>query len=241
MSGDTDKIFALWQEMIGEAEPEDLSAVWPVRLGETTELLNLAWYELKTGRSLTRHGEVVLCPAADWAAATLDGWDDMIPAPIEAKHVGGFEPRERVVERYTPQATWQMICTGARQVVLSIIEGGREPALEVVPWDETYAAELWRRAEAFMECVRNLTPPVVFAPVAAPVKAERVVDMKGSNAWAEHAGLWLKHRAGAKAFSGAEKEIKALVPEDAKRAHGHGIQAARDKAGRLSIRPAKEA
>lgn len=241
MSGDSDKVMRLWQEMVGAAEAEDLSAVWPVRLGEATEALNLEWYTRRTGRALSRHGEVVICPKADWAACTLDAFDETMGGPVDAKCVGGWEPRATVVERYTPQMIWQQLCTDSRWSALSIIEGGKEPVIEEVPFDEEYAAELWRRAEAFMACVRDLVPPMALAPVAAPVKAERIVDMRQSNAWAEHAAIWHEHRNAAKAFTGAEKELKALVAADARRAFGHGVECIRDRAGRLSIKEAKEA
>lgn len=240
MTGESDKIMDLWRYMVGDpayVEP-DLSCVWPVRLGEATEALNLDWYTRKTGRALSRHGQVVICRLADWAAATLDAWDDEFGCPVEAKCVGGFEARGKVVQRYFPQCHWQMLCTNARQVMLTIIEGGKEPAIEVVDWDETYGNELWRRAEIFMEHVRNLTPPVEMAPIAAPVKAEKVYDMAQSNAWAMHAGAWRDNRAAAKAFDTATKELKALIPADAAKAHGHGIVASRNKAGSISIKEA---
>ena len=135
--------------------------------------------------------------------------------------------------------TFQMDCTATRSSRLSIIEGAKEPAVEIVEWQAEYSAELWRRAAAFMECVWSLTPPVALAPVAAPVAAIKEYDMAASNAWAAQAGAWLDHRLSAKSFTIAEKELKALVPEDAARCFGHGIQIARDRAGRLSIREMK--
>lgn len=74
MSGDEAKILSLWREMLGLQEPEDLSGVWAVRRGEATEQLNLDWFERKTGKKVTRRGEVVVHPEHDWAACTLDGW-----------------------------------------------------------------------------------------------------------------------------------------------------------------------
>lgn len=243
MHGDEQELLNLWRGMIGDPsyQEDDLSGVWPVQLGTVTETLNLAWYERKTGHVLTRQGEVAVCPAADWAAATLDAWDTAMPGPIDAKHVGGFEDRAKIVARYTPQLFWQMIVTGARWSALSIIEGAREPVIEEVLWDGDYAAELWSRAEAFMECVRDLTPPVALAPIAAPVAPEqwRTVDMAESNAWGEHAAIWLEHHSASKKFETASKEIKALVAADVGKATGHGVVCKRDKANRLSISAAK--
>ena len=84
MTGDADKIMRLYREMIGEELPEDLSHVWPVRLGEATEQLQLDWYDMKGG-VVIRRGEVVTHPKLAWAAATLDGWDQDLGCPIECK------------------------------------------------------------------------------------------------------------------------------------------------------------
>lgn len=242
MTGDEAKIMDLWREMIGDPayQPDALSAVWPVRMGETTEALNIEWYFRKTGRAVTRQGEVVVCPSANWAACTLDGFDNAVHAVIECKCVGGFEAREKVVARYQPQCHWAMICTQTRKTYLSIIEGGKEPVLEEIPFNDDYAAELWRRAEAFMECVRDLTPPIALAPVVAPIAPEqwRTVDMSPSNAWASTAADWIANKAAAKKFETATKEIKALVEADVGKATGHGIIASRNKAGAISIKEA---
>lgn len=237
MTGDAAKIMNLWREMVGDPSfvPDDLSDVWPVQLGNATEALNLEWYERKQG-DLTRKGEVVCHPLHDWAACTLDGFDPVLPGPVECKHVGGWEPRETIIDRYSPQIHWQMICTGTYRAALSIIEGAREPVIEPIDFDAKYAAELFRRAESFMECVWSLTPPVAGAPIAAPIKATIVIDMAGSNEWGDCAATWLETHASAKKAASAEKSLKALVPAEAAKAFGAGVAITRDRAGRLSLR-----
>lgn len=74
MKGDAVAIDRLYREMIGEEQPEDLSAVWAVQLGIVTEQLNLDWYERKNQVPVTMRGEVVVNPEYPWAACTLDGW-----------------------------------------------------------------------------------------------------------------------------------------------------------------------
>jgi hypothetical protein len=131
---------------------------------------------------------------------------------------------------------WQMIVTGAIKCAPSIIMGGNEPIVDFLDKDEAYAAELMRRAELFMHHVRDLTPPVAMAPVAAPVKAERTYDMMGNNSWAANAATWLTTRQAAKDCAAAEKELKSAVPADAIRCFGHSIEIKRDRAGRLSLK-----
>src|SRR5262245_23757094 len=97
MSGDAQKIFELWQEMIGERLPDDVSTIWPIRLGEATEQLQLEWFERKQGLPLSRQGEVVTHPKFPWAACTLDAWCEELCCPVEVKHCGGREPIEVII------------------------------------------------------------------------------------------------------------------------------------------------
>jgi hypothetical protein len=236
MTGDESEILTLWREMIGDpnVQHEDLSGVWPVQLGSHTESLNLDWFERKKG-PVSRHGEVVLHKNG-WAACTLDGWSDLHGCPVECKHVGGREPLETIITRYQPQMHWQMIVTGAKECALSVIMGANEPIVEHIQFDKDYAAELWSRAERFMECVRSLTAPVSVSAVAAPVKAEKAYDFSTNNHWCSEAVTFIKNRTAAKDFTAAEKALKGLVPADAARVTGGGIECRRDRANRLSIK-----
>lgn len=243
MRGDDRALYDLWREMTGDPSyvPDDLSGVWPVQLGAVTEALNLSWYARITGHSLSEQGRVVVYPVADWAACTLDAFDAEDNAVIEAKHCGGFEKIEAIVERYQPQLHWQMIVREVSQARLSVIQGAKEPEIVPVEFDEAYGAELWERAVAFWKCVESLTPPVSLAPVEAPKPVEtfRTVDMQGSNAWAVLADQWLTNKDAAKVFNDAAKELKAMVESDVGLVFGHGIQISRAKNGNLSIREAK--
>jgi len=236
MVADTARIMQLYYEMTEDPAfaPVDLSEVWPVRLGEATEQLQVDWFELKHS-PVTMRGEV-LVHSNGWAAATLDGWSVLHGCPIEAKHCGGHEPFETLVERYMPQLHWQMIVTGVKQCALSIILGAREPTVDFIDFDDAYGAELVRRAEAFMQCVWTKTPPVEIAePVPAPVPG-KTYDMESSNAWVSEAFVWLANIGAKKAAEAAEKELKYLVPADAKKCFGAGVRITRDRAGRLSLR-----
>lgn len=237
MSGDKLKIMNLWRELVGDPGfvDEDLSDVWPVQLGSFTEPLNLDWFERRHGGPVSRRGEVVV-HANGWLACTLDGFHCLRNRPVECKHTGGFENLGVLVDRYLPQMTAQMIVTGTTECAFSVIMGAREPVVEIVPLDEVYAAELMRRAEAFMRCVWSLTPPIAMEPVAPPVKAEKTYDMQGNNAWGANAATWLSTRQAKKDYDTAEKELKATVPADAVRCFGYGVEAKRNRAGSLSLK-----
>jgi predicted phage-related endonuclease len=241
MTGDKVKIIQLWREMCGDPTyvEESLDEVWAVRLGETTESLNLEWYEKIKGKALTRKGEVVVHPDYPWAAATIDAYDLSLPGPVECKHVGGFEKFDTVLARYQPQVHWQMECTQSRYCALSVIEGARQPRIEIIEYDKGYAEELMSRALKFMEHIWNMTEPVVLDPVVLASRTKEY-DMTGHNQWAAFARDFLDHQKAAKTFKYAETELKGLVPNDASTATGHGVVAKRDRALRVSIRASED-
>ena len=95
-------------------------------------------------------------------------------------------------------------------------------------------AEFWR-------CVQEDKPwPGYAAPVAPVAPTEfREVDLTGSNEWAASAADWLENKAAANTFKKAVEDIKKLVEPDVGRAHGHGIEAKRSKAGAITIKELK--
>ena len=66
-------------------------------------------------------------------------------------------------------------------------------------------------------------------------RAVRTIDMSGSNVWAEFANLYRLTRPAALDHDRAKTELKALVPEDAREAAGHGVRAKRSKSGAISF------
>jgi hypothetical protein len=241
MKGDAEGIMQLWLEMTGDPSfvPVDLSHVWPVRLGEATEQLQLDWYSDKNAQIVSRRGEVCIHSRHDWAACTLDGWIDELQCPLEVKHVGGREPLEVIIERYVPQTQWQMLCTYADQCALSVIMGASEPIVEWLPRDQAYIDIMIERGQQFMQHVKNKTPPVALAPVAAPIDASKVYDLSSNEKWQKSAAQWLQVFGAAQSARDHEKILKSLVPDDAKKCTGAGIVITRDRAGRLSLRQAQ--
>jgi len=236
MTGDADKIHRLWREMIGEELPEDLSHIWAVRLGEITEQLQCDWYEERQRQDITRRGEVCVHPDIEWAACTLDGWIDALKCPLEAKHVGGREPLEVVIDRYQPQMQWTMFVTNAQQCALTIIVGAAPPVVEFIDRADDYIDEMIRRGDQFMQCVASRTPPVDLPAVPSPVDAKAVYDMTASNEWCSYAVEWLTTRDAAGINEDSSKLLKSLVPADAKKAYGAGVSITRNRAGNLSLR-----
>src|SRR4029079_5393258 len=89
----------------------------------------------------------------------------------------------------------------------------------------------------FWRCVESGEPPPLFGvePPRPRSEAVRVVDMSPSNPWAEFSGVFCRTREAYVEHENAKTELKALMPEDAKEAIGHGIRAKRSKSGAVSF------
>jgi len=234
MGSDEAALIRLWREKRGEAEPEDLSGNLIVQLGNATEDLNRSWYERNTGRrvrDVQRHVRHSLIP---WMAATLDGIVEGTDAVFEAKFMLPWSfSEEAAAEKYMAQRQHNMLFTHLRSAVLSIITGGGKWVEIAIPMDPLYLSVLVSAEKKFWRCVQSdETPHLINAEPPRPrIEAIRIVDMSASNSWAEFAALFRNTRSAFLDHERAKSELKALMPEDAKEAIGHGIRAKRSKSG----------
>src|SRR5499433_2161646 len=238
MGNDEAALIRLWREKRGEVEPEDLSGNLIVQLGAATEALNRTWYVRNTGRRITDVQRRVKHSAIPWMVATLDGTVEGTGAVFEAKFMLPWSFSEEVAaEKYMPQLQHNMWVINARAAVLSIITGGGKWVEITIPADSLYQHLLLTAEKKFWRCVENGEPPRLFGlePPRPRIEAVRIVDMSASNAWAEFAGVFRRTRDAYLEHENAKTELKALMPEDAKEAIGHGIRARRSKSGAVSF------
>jgi predicted phage-related endonuclease len=238
MGSDEDALLRLWREKRGEAEPEDLSANLIVQLGLVTEPLNRHWFERNTGHVITQVQRHVQHPVIRWMAATLDGMVEQTRNIFEAKFMLPWSFSEVVAaEKYMPQLQHNMWVVNAKAAVLSIITGGGKWVEITIPADPLYQHLLLTAEKKFWRSVENGESPLLFGlePPHPRIEAVRIVDMSASNAWAEFAGVFRRTRAAHLEHENAKTELKALMPEDAKEAIGHGIRAKRSKSGAVSF------
>ena len=239
MNGDAAGIMRLYKEMIGESEPEPADSIddwWYKEMGSVTEQAQLDYYERKQGHSVGKRGHVITHDKFEWAACTLDGWDDVFQCPIECKMVMRWDPMEIIVEKFQPQLQWQMFVTNADSCALSMSRGGAPPVVDYIDRADDYIEEMINRASYFMACVGMREPPVDMPAMAAPVDPTAIVNMQGNNRWADAAQSYIDLYQGAHDFDAVKELIKSLVPENAKQAFGHGIKVVRDRRGSLRIR-----
>ena len=237
MGDDQAALERLWREKRGEVEPEDLSTNLIVQLGVVTEPLNRSWYERNAGQVLTDVQRHVKHPALRWMAATVDGMVEATGAVFEAKFMLPWSfSEEGAAEKYMPQLQHNMWVTNAKLSVLSIITGGGKFEISI-PADPLYQHLLVTAEKKFWRCVESGEPPRLFGvePPRPRIEAVRIVDMSASNSWAEFAGVFRSTRAAFVEHERSKSELKALMPEDAREAIGHGIRAKRSKSGAIGF------
>jgi predicted phage-related endonuclease len=238
MGSEEAALVRLWREKRGEAEPEDLSGNLIVQLGTATEELNRSWYERNTGRPVRDVQRRVKNSAIPWMAATLDGIVEGTEAIFEAKFMLPWSfSEEAAAEKYMPQLQHNMWVTHLRSSVLSIITGGGKWVEITIPMDPLYLTVLVAAEKKFWRCVQSgEVPHLINAELPRPrIEAIRMVDMSASNSWAEFAALFRDTREAFLDHERAKSELKALMPEDAREAIGHGVRAKRSKSGAVSF------
>jgi predicted phage-related endonuclease len=238
MSGDEAALIRLWREKRGESEPEDLGENLVVQLGVATEALNRTWYERNTGRLVTDVQRWARHPEHRWMAATLDGFIEDVDAVFEAKFMLPWSfSEEAAAVKHMAQLQHNMWVVNARTAALSIITGGGKWIEMAIPADPLYQHFLITAERRFWRCVETGDTPCPYGvePPGLRAAAIRIVDMSGSNSWAQFAGVFCGTRSAFLDHERAKSELKALMPEDAKVASGHGVRAKRSKSGAVSF------
>jgi predicted phage-related endonuclease len=238
MGNDETALVRLWREKRGEVGPEDFSGNLVVQLGNVTEELNRSWYERNTGRRVTAVQSRVKHSAIPWMVATLDGVLEEIGAVFESKFMLPWSfSEEAAAEKYMAQLQHNMWVTHFRQAALSIITGGGKWVEINIPVDPLYLTILVSAEKKFWRCVQSgEVPHLVNAEPPRPrIETVRIVDMSASNSWAEFASLFRNTHCAFVDHERAKSELKALIPEDAKEAIGHGVRAKRSRSGAVSF------
>jgi predicted phage-related endonuclease len=238
MGGDEAALLRIWREKRGEAEPPDYSGNLLVQLGLATEPLNRRWYERTTGEVIKDVQSWIRHPVIRWMAATLDGVVESTGAVFEAKFMLPWSfSEEAAAAKHMPQVQHNMWLTNATAAVLSIITGGAKWLEIKISADPLYQHLLLTAEKKFWRCVESGESPRLFSaePPRARVEAVRIVDMSSSNAWAEFSNVFRRTREAYLEHENAKSELKALMPDDAKEAIGHGIRAKRSKSGAVSF------
>lgn len=229
-SSDAPRIMAgdwidLWREKTSRAEPVNLDFVPHVQIGIATEPLHARFYTHHTGIACHPANETLVHPAFEFIVAHLDflTWQEGTAGPaaapdtiLEAKFTSGFMSDEELVQRYYWQLQHQMLVSGLRRAVLSILRPSAYSCVPI-PRNDDDIATLLDTLRAFWWYVENDLEPVDAIPVAAPaIASPRVVDISLHNEFMSWSGILAETRDGARQFQAAEAALKALMPDDAR-------------------------
>ena len=96
--------------------------------------------------------------------------------------------------------------------MLSVITGGGKWVEITTHADPLYQHLILTAERKFWRCVESGEPPRLFGvePPKPRIEAVRIVDMSGSNAWAEFAGIFARTRAAHLEHEQAKTELKSL-------------------------------
>jgi predicted phage-related endonuclease len=238
MGNDEAALLRLWREKRGEIEPEDLSGNLIVQLGVATEALNRHWYERNTGQTVESVQRQLRHPVLRWMGATVDGIVAGNGIVFEAKFMLPWTfSEEAAAEKHMAQVQHNMWVANSRAAALSIITGGGKWVEIKIAADPLYQHLLLTAEKKFWRCVESGEPPRLFGiePPRARIEAVRIVDMSSSNTWAEFSAVFRRTKDAHLEHENAKAELKALMPEDAKEAIGHGIRAKRSRSGAVSF------
>jgi predicted phage-related endonuclease len=238
MGSDEAALLRLWREKRGEIEPEDFSGNLIVQLGVATEALNRHWYERNTGQTVESVQRRLRHPVLRWMGATVDGIVAGSGTVFEAKFMLPWTfSEEAAAEKHMAQVQHNMWVANSRAAALSVITGGGKWVEIKIAADPLYQHLLLTAEKKFWRCVESGEPPHLFGiePPRARIQAVRIVDMSSSNTWAEFSAVFRRTKEAYLEHENAKAELKALMPEDAKEAIGHGIRAKRSRSGAVSF------
>jgi len=169
--------------------------------------------------------------------ATLDGMVGAEGAVFEAKFMLPWSfTEEAAAEKHMAQVQHNMWVTNLKLAALLVITGGGKWIKTTLSADPPYQHLLLTAERKFWRCVKNGEPPRLFGIEPHPrIAAVRVVDMTTSNAWGDFAAIFRNTRQAFLEHGQPKTELRALMPEDAKDAFGHGVRAKRSKSGAVSF------
>ncbi len=151
--------FQLWQQKCNLV-PKKVFSNWAIDRGNNLEPVARAKYELETGIDMP--ATLAIHPQYTWLRASLDGYNSERDIVLEIKCPGKDDHQTaldgKVPEKYYPQLQHQLMVTGSKEAHYYSFDGNNG-ALVVVKPDLDYCKELFKREQAFWECIQTKTPP----------------------------------------------------------------------------------
>ena len=244
MGDDQAKLTERWKVAVGAIPEPDLSDAWAVQWGSYGEPFVLDWHQRKTGHALTDRGAFFEHPSLPYVGCTLDAYRAFDDCVIDCKVSSSFNPLDDLIEHYTPQIIVQVRCRQATRGALLIVHGTAAPREFEIAIDPDYESELWTRMAAFWLCVETLTPPVALPKMVPPSQWRNVVLSTDNEShwpnWGQEMAsclrVWSHTKAHADMYAEANKEIRAILPDDVGRIEFENLRVIRNRAGAVTVK-----
>jgi hypothetical protein len=230
------ELVKIWRIKVGLDPPEPTT--WAMRAGSHMEPLIIDWLESETA-PVTRRGEIVDHKLVSDICVKLDGYRAADDAIIEVKFLAPWRNKEEFLPAYYSQCILQQLCTGARNAMLVVAQGTSEPIEHELMFDQEYADELMRRAAAFLQSMRTLTPPFPEPPIVPKDKWRTIDVIAAPTNWSAQLLAYLDEygetAAAAQFHVGAGQAARALIPDDVGKCLAGDWQITRNRKGVLAI------
>jgi hypothetical protein len=214
-------LIKLWRVKVGLDPPQ------PEKLSQTAHA------------SITRRGEIVDHPTVRDVCCKLDGYRAADNRVIEVKFLASWRVRDEFIPYFYPQVCLQMMCAGTSSGSLVVAQGTSEPVEHDIEFDAGYAAEMMRRVEVFLHCMRTLTPPYPEPPIYPPEKWRTIDVIESPTNWSvqllEYLDEYSATADAAKQHDDAGKFARALIPDDVGKCFAGRFLISRNKNGVLTI------
>jgi hypothetical protein len=226
----------IWRQKVGIDPP--METTYAMEAGSHMEPFILDWLEKQTS-PITRRGEIVDHPGNKDVCCKLDGFRAADDAVIEIKFLSPYRTKDEYLPAYYGQVCLQQICSGARNGRLVVGQGTSEPIEHELVFDPTYADELMRRAQLFLQSMRTMVPPFPEPPIIPPSRWRTIdLDREQTN-WGDelfsHLTVYGETGDAANAHDEAGKAARELIPADVGRCLIGNWQINRNKRGALAI------
>ena len=225
--------------------PEEIAEVEEnprVMMGAFSECLNKVFLEnelnikVKNIKPFTHPDNPIHTASPDGVVAK-----EFCDVPTISKHTNGFNNIDKVHATYYPQVQWQLYVTGYQRVILSVIYGNDfklPDSVTFVERNEEYIAQMASKVTAWYEKhIINDEPIVddVVAPKFIPLDERKDYDFSTNNEWVNHSVNFVLSKEQYDLHNHSKKEIKKLIPDDAKTVVGGGVEAKVGKTGRVDM------
>lgn len=234
----------LWLVKTGRKQPDDLSHIFKVNLGNVTERYNLEWLSKDTGLAIADEQSVAfteLLGVPFKGQADAIGTDEQgVRYLIECKHTSSNRSMNQMLDSYMPQIQLYMCLFQLKQAYLSVIFGNEHDYC-TVDYNQDYLHAVVTKVAEFWQLVTSDTEPSYDLTTfkidwsAININGLKLRDASKDNHFTSLASDFVSTVDTAKEHEAIKKELRSLVADDEREVFCDLLTIKRDKRGACRI------